>query len=121
MEPTGFFSANMMYACFLFIIGNILGWYASNLQFVYEYWANKSIQSVLIFGVPSMLSFWYGTKFAMLAVPELWTIRFVGAALSYCAFPLMTWYYLNESMFTVKTMICVFLAFLIMAVQIFVR
>lgn len=121
MEPTGFFSINMAYACILFVTGNILGWYASNLQFVNEYWSDKSIQSVIIFGVPSMLSFWYGTRFAMMAVPELWTIRFVGAALSYFAFPLMTWYYLDESMFTLKTMICVLLAISIMMVQIFVR
>jgi len=108
----------MFYACILFIIGNVVGWYASNLQFVSEYWKERPLLSVLIFGIPSMMSFWHGTKFAMLAVPELWTVRFVGAALSYCAFPIMTWYYLGESMLTPKTLTCVFLAFTIMVVQI---
>ena len=120
MEPTGFFSTNMLLACMLFVTGNILGWYAHNLQFVYDFWKGRMIMSVLLFGVPSLACFWLGSKYAMLAVPELWTIRFVGAALSYLAFPLMTWYYMDESMFTTKTMICVFFSLCIFAVQIFV-
>jgi hypothetical protein len=119
MEHTGFFSLNMFYACLLFVFGNVFGWYASNLQFVNDYWQDKPALAVFAFGLPSMFSFWFGTKFAMMAVPELWTVRFVGAALSYLAFPMMTWYYLGESMFTIKTMICVALAFSIMMVQIY--
>ena len=118
MEHTGFFSLNMLYAGLLFILGNSIGWYASNMQFVSEFWKDKPILAVLSFGVPSMVCFWFGTKFAMQAVPELWSIRFIGAALSYLTFPLMTWYYMNESMFTLKTLICFLLAMSIMVVQI---
>jgi len=88
-----------------------------NLQFVDEFWKNKPILSNLLFGVPCGFFYWYGTKYFMLEVEELWTSRFIGFALSYLTFPIMTWYYLNESMFTQKTLICTFLAFLIMIVQ----
>jgi uncharacterized membrane protein len=119
MEHTGFFSLNMLYTCLFFIMGNFIGWFASNMQFVNEFWKDKALLSVLIFGVPSMLCFWFGTRFAMQAVPSLWSVRFIGAVLSYLTFPLMTWYYMNESMFTPKTIVCFVLAMCIMLVQIF--
>lgn len=119
MEHTGFFSLNMLYACLCFMFGNAVGWFASNMQFVSEFWEDKALLAVMVFGVPSMLSFWFGTKFAMQAIPELWSVRFIGAAVSYLTFPVMTWYYMNESMFTTKTIICFFLAMSIMCVQIF--
>ena len=117
----GIFKIKMLYAVLCFILGHILGWYAHNLQFVNEYWKDKVLLPTFLFGVPCLLAFFYGTKFAMEAVPELWTARFMGAVFSYTVFPIMTWYYLGESMFTVKTMLCVFLAFCILLVQIFVE
>lgn len=120
MEPSGFFSQDMIIGCMFFLLGNVMGWYASNLQFVSEYWKGKMLLSIVLFGLPSMMCFWMGSKYAMLAVPQLWTIRFIGAVVSYLAFPIMTWYYMGETMFTTKTMICVFFAMCILAVQIFV-
>ena len=116
-----FFSVKMLYAIACFILGHTLGWYTHNLQFVNDYWKDKVLLPTVIFGIPALLAFWYGTKFAMEAVPELWTARFVAAVFSYLTFPLMTWYYLGESMFTVKTMSCVLLAFCILLIQIFVE
>jgi hypothetical protein len=37
--------------------------------------------------------------------------------MSYLTFPLLTWWLLNESMFTMKTMLCVTLSFMIIAIQ----
>jgi hypothetical protein len=61
----------------------------------------------------------YGTKFIVEVTDELWAARLAGFGASYLCFPLMTWYYMDESMFTSKTMLCVFLAFLILLVQLF--
>ena len=116
-----FTNIKMVYAILLFILGHTLGWYAHNLQFVNEYWKDRFVLSIVVFGIPSMFAFWFGTKFAMEAVPELWTARFMAAVFSYLTFPIMTWYYRDESMFTVKTMSCVFLAFLILFIQMFVK
>jgi len=41
--------------------------------------------------------------------------------LSYLTFPLLTWYFLHESMFTAKTMVCVGLAFVIALIQLLWR
>jgi hypothetical protein len=34
-------------------------------------------------------------------------------------FPFLTWYFLNESMFTTKTMLCVLLSAIIVGIQLF--
>ncbi len=115
-----FFNVKMLYAITCFVLGHVLAWYTHNLQFVNEFWKDKVILPILIFGVPCSILFWYGTKFCMEASPELWTSRFVAAVFSYLTFPLMTWWYLGESMFTLKTMSCVFLAFCILLIQIFI-
>jgi hypothetical protein len=121
MYSTGILSLNMLIAMSFFVAGNIFGWYSSNMQFISEYWKDKYILSAFVFGVPSIVMFWFGTKYAMEAVPQLWSIRFIGAGTSFIAFPIMTWYYMGETMFTLKTMICTFLYFLIILVQIFLK
>jgi len=119
MGPSGFFSVNMAIAVFCFTMGNILGWYSSNLQFVSEFWKEKVFLSILTFGIPSLAFYWFGSKHAMIAVPELWTVRFVGFTMSYLAFPIMTWYYMGESPFSIKNMICIFFALCIILTQFF--
>lgn len=104
-------------AIILVMIGHILGWYTHNLQFVYDFWKNKPILSNVIFGIPCGIAYWYSTKLFMEVMGDLWSSRFLVFALSYLTFPVLTWFYLNESMFTQKTMICTFLAVLIIIVQ----
>ena len=110
----------LFYGVMLFTFGHIFGWYASNLQFTSDWWAARPILSVVTFGFPAGICFLFGNRFCMLALPELWTARFLAAVVSYSVFPAMTWYYLGESPFTLKTMLCVALAFSILLVQIFV-
>lgn len=115
-----FFSPDMIKGILFLITGHTMGWFAGNSQFVWEYWQNKPIVATLLFGTPAGLAFWYGTKFCFIATgEELWSVRFIAAVFSYAVFPLMTWYFLGETMFTPKTMICVFLAISILFVQIY--
>ena len=116
-----FFSFNIIIGMCLFVCGHILAWYTHNLQFVYDFWKDRPILSNIIFGIPCGILFWYGTKNMMSDLEELWTCRFIAFSLSYLTFPIMTWYYLNESMFTTKTILCTILAFLIILVQVFFR
>ena len=74
---------------------------------------------LLIFSRPAGLGFWYGMQLAYEDMHEVWGPRFLIFALSYFTFPILTWYFLNESMFTAKTMICVSLSFVIMGIQLF--
>ena len=112
------FNVSMFYAISCFVLGHILSWFAGNSQFVWEFWQDKALLATLIFGTPAGLAFWWGTKFCFEATGgELWSVRFIAAAFSYAVFPVMTWYYLDESMLTLKTMTCVFLSMCILIVQ----
>lgn len=111
----------MLYAILCFVLGHTIGWFAGNSQLVWSYWEDKPILATIVLGTPAGLAFWYGTKFCFEATGELWSVRFIAAAFSYITFPIMTWYFLGESMFTFKTLSCVFLAFLILAIQLCVK
>ena len=111
----------ILLACGLFVLGQALGWFQLNAQFVWDWWKDKPLAAALIFGVPASICFWYGTRIAVDASNEAWTSRMLGFGMSYVTFPLLTWWLLGESMFTTKTMICVFLSFMIVAVQLLWR
>ena len=114
-------SNNLILACCLFALGQTLAWFQINSQFVWEWWRDKPIVAVLLYGLPTGLCFLYGVKLAYAEMGQVWGPRFLIFSMSYLTFPILTWYFLNESMFTTKTMICVFLSMLIMGVQLFWR
>lgn len=117
----GFFSVNILIGVCLLTVGHVLGWYTHNLQFVYDFWKDRPVLSNIIFGIPCGFAFWFATKYMMESTGELWSVRFIAFSLSYLTFPVMTWYYLGESMFTPKTIICTFLAFMIILTQVLLR
>ena len=114
-------SAKMAFACSLLAIGQMLAWFQINSQFVWEWWATRPFLAVALYAIPTALCFWYGVRIAYSEMNEIWGPRFLMFGLSYVTFPLLTWYFLNESMFTPKTLVCVFLSFIIIAVQFFWR
>lgn len=75
--------------------------------------------TVAMYSIPVGLCFWYATHLVVAETGAVWSSRFLGFAASYFVFPILTWALLGESMFTPKTMICVFLSCLIVAVQLF--
>ena len=101
----------------LFIINNILIWYQLNSQLVWD-WAKgtKSMWLMSLLGVPISLLFWYATKWGYIGFVNLWSVRFLGFATSMMTFPIMTYFYLGETI-TVKTFITIILAFIIMLLQ----
>lgn len=99
------------------MLGHTMGWFAGNAQFVWDYWKDKALLATILFGTPAGMCFWYGTKFAYEHIESLWSVRFLAAALSYFIFPVLTWYFMGESMFTLKTVISTILAVSILAVQ----
>jgi len=112
-------SKNMMYVCLLFTVGQTFGFLHLNAQLVWEWWRDKPFVAVVLFSIPAGLCFWLGIKLAYEELGVVWGPRFLMFSLSYLTFPILTWYFLNESMFTAKTMTCVFLSFVIMAIQLF--
>tara|TARA_R110000782_G_scaffold131454_2_gene223271 strand:- start:116 stop:460 length:345 start_codon:yes stop_codon:yes gene_type:complete len=103
----------------MFIINNILIWYQLNSQLVWD-WAKgtKSMWLMSLLGIPISVLFWYATKYGYQGFGNLWAVRFLGFATSMMTFPIMTYLYLGEAI-TVKTIITILLAVLIMLLQLF--
>jgi hypothetical protein len=114
-------TSKLALALALFALGQMLAWFQINSQFVWKWWSDKPVITLLLYAVPTGLCFWYGMKLAYAEMNEIWGPRFLVFSVSYLTFPLLTWYFLNESMFTTKTMICVVLSFVIMGIQLFWR
>ena len=104
-----------------FLLGHILAWYSTNLQFISEWWKQRSLLLCIIISIPCGLVWFYGSKYMMEWSPQLWTARLTAFAISYITFPLMTWYYLSESPFTTKTILCSLLALTIVMIQVFMK
>ena len=101
-----------------FFVAQTLVWFMNNSQFAWEWWEDKPLLTCLIYSLPASMLFWYGTKYSYLGLDGAWGARLLGFGVSYVTFPLLTYIFLKESMFTPKTMICVFFSFCIIAVQI---
>jgi hypothetical protein len=103
----------------IFFLGQIFGWYQLNLQKMSEWWEDKPLLSAIAVGIPASVSFWYAWKLVSEATGSVWSARFIGSCTGFVIFPVLTYYLLGESMFTTKTMLCLFLSVLIIAIQIF--
>ena len=100
-----------------FVIGNVLVWYQLNSQLVWD-WAKgyKSMWIMSLLGVPISLLFWLCTKWGYLGFGNLWAVRWLAFGSSMLVFPIMTYFYLGEAI-TLKTLISIVLALIIMILQ----
>ena len=113
-------NTNMLYSILCFIALHVMVWFSANLQLVNEYWAQRAVYVSLTLAIPTTLLAFYGTRFGYAALDEsAWGVRFLAFSLSYLIFPIFTYYFLGESMFTIKTMICIALSFAILGIQLF--
>jgi uncharacterized membrane protein len=103
----------------LFFVGQILGWFQLNAQNMSEWWKDKAIFSAIVLGVPTSVLFWYGWKYVMLHTGSAWSARFIASAAGLIIFPVLTWVFLGETMFTFKTISCLLLTILIIFIQIY--
>ena len=102
-----------------FLIGNVIAWFQFNSQFVWPWWQDKPLLAQAIFAIPMGLCFWYAIKNIVDYSGELWTSKLIGFGVSNVVFAVMTYALMKESMFTMKTMTCLFLAAMIIGIQIF--
>ena len=100
-----------------FLIANVLVWYQLNSQLVWS-WAKgyKSMWIMSLLGIPISLLFWLCTKWGYIGFGNLWAVRWLAFGSSMLVFPIMTYFYLGETI-TVKTFITIILAFIIMLLQ----
>jgi hypothetical protein len=97
-----------------------LVWFSTNLQFVNEKMADKSLEIAIGLGIPISLLAYFGTRYTYQSLENsAWAVRFVAFGTSYLVFPFLTWWMLKETMFTPKTLTCIILSLTIVAIQIF--
>lgn len=100
------------------ILVHILVWVTTNLQLV-EGWkdTNKIWYVIIALAIPTSLIAAQATRLLYSSLDSVWAIRFVGFGTSYLVFPIMTWILLGESMFTLKTLLCIALSIVILMIQ----
>ena len=101
----------------IFFLNNIFIWYQLNGQLVWDFWkSTKGIIVMLLMEIPISGLFYLGTKIGYQGFGNLWSVRFIGFAVSMITFPIMTYFYLGEVM-TMKTFLTLGLAIIIMLLQ----
>ena len=108
----------LFFGIILFFAGQALGWFQLNSQYLSEWWKDKPIIASLVIGVPTSICFWYAWRMVVNHTGSAWTARFIASSTGLIIFPVLTWFLLGESMFTTKTLICLFLTIIIMIIQI---
>lgn len=110
---------NFFIGVFLFIIMHVLVWFSTNLQLVEKFNSVNTLLLTVALAIPTSLAGYYGTKLIYNSLQDsLWAVRFIGFGVSYLVFPILTWTMLGESMFTLKTLLCIFLSILIVLIQV---
>ena len=113
-------SVNILYSALCFVGLHVMVWFGTNLQFMNSAWSAKSMWISLGLAMPISMLAYFGSRFGYTALGDsAWGVRFLAFSLSYLTFPFMTYYFLGESMFTLKTMLCISLSFAILAIQLF--
>tara|TARA_B100000085_G_scaffold137694_1_gene125444 strand:+ start:2878 stop:3216 length:339 start_codon:yes stop_codon:yes gene_type:complete len=110
---------NLFIGIALMFMGQVLGWFQLNTQYLSEWWKDKPFAAALALGIPCSMFFWYAWRFIVDQTGSVWTARFLGSSAGLIVFPILTWTLLGESMFTAKTMVCFSLAVLIILIQLF--
>jgi multidrug transporter EmrE-like cation transporter len=89
-------------------------------QMKYE-WFRNHYWIVVFMGIPISMLFMYSVKNMVGAYGgQMWPSRLIGFSIGAIVFSYMSWYLFNEPL-TLKTIICLFLAVLILVVQIFFK
>ena len=101
----------------LIIIANIIVWF----QFQGHFWSNKLIWKspyfIMFLGAIISPMFWHATRLSYEHFGQFWNIRLMGFGAGTIVFGIMTWLLQNEIP-TLKTFICLMLAFAIVLIQI---
>ena len=99
------FTTQLVGSIGLFTLVHILVWFTTNTQFMDSAIKDKSLLIAILLSVPTTLCAYYASKITDSMLEEsAWAVRFIAFGTSWLIFPILTWYLLDESMFTTKTM-----------------
>lgn len=111
-------NSNFIAGVLFYLLGGTLAWFQNNLWQIFPWWKDRPGMTIALFCFPvGTLMFFSWQKF-VLHFDNTWSARMMFFCLSYITFPFLTYYFLNESMFTLKNISCILLSFIIMYIQI---
>ena len=112
-------NSTLLTAILLYALGQSLIWIQTNGQFVWK-WVDKHPLFMSVFlGIPISYIFIQATKQTVNYFDgSLWPSRFIGFSIGIFCFALLTYFLKGEGM-SLKTGICMSLAFLIISIQLF--
>ena len=114
-------SKDLLIGILFYICLQVAIWFSTSAQFV-DAWKDKAFYIMVGLSLSTALFAYYGAKYTYSAVGDsVWGARFVGSGAAYLVFPWLTWIFLHESAFTVKTGLCIVLSLLILVVQVWVK
>jgi len=108
----------MIKALLAYVMGSSLVFFQHNLQFINVYFKDKSHFLIFTLSIPiSYLYLYSWTYFVNENNGSVWSARFIFFGLSYFVYPIMSYAFMNETPFTVKTALCTLLSVMILVVQ----
>ncbi len=110
---------NLLIGVILTLIGQILIWFQTNGQFVWDWFRKNPVILAVSFGSVISYIFILGTKYLALHFDGLlWPVRLIGFGLGMLVFSTFTWYFMGETI-NAKTIISLILAFTLVCIQVF--
>lgn len=108
----------MIKALAIYLIATVMTFFQHNLQFINADYKTKQIYLLIVLSLPISFAYYYSwTYFVNAANGSVWSARFTFFGLSYITYPLLAYYFLGESPFTIKTISCVLLSLVIIGIQ----
>lgn len=107
----------MYLAILYYALGSTCVFIQHNLQFINPWWKDKQIYLILVLSIPTSLFYLNAWTYFIESTKSAWTAKFVFFGMSYFIFPILTYTFLNESPFTLKTLMCTILSILILLIQ----
>ena len=99
-----------------FALSQVMAWFQSNSGILSEPFKSNYVWIALVFGPMVSLMFSFAT-IQLYEHMELWSIRFVTFGIGYLIFIPLTWYYLEEPVFTLKNIISFALCVILISLQ----
>jgi hypothetical protein len=110
---------NVAYAIILYVIGQAMVWFQSNGQFMWPFFKKYPLLIACI-GIPISYIFINGTRLSYSGYGVLWPGRMLGFAVGVIIFAILSQIFMGEQI-NLKTGLCLFLSFLIICIQIFMK
>lgn len=110
---------NFLIGIAVYFLAQSMAWYQTNGQFISEWFEKNPLLVSIFVGVPTGMTYIYGTKYLVMASPDgvLWPSRILAFATGILAFTVFTYIHTGEGI-TPKTGVCLALAAVIVGIQI---